>query len=92
MPSNFGDASTIVGDTSYLKRLDETSLTKDPDHSIKYNQTSRHGKSRSNRDDFIALDYGVQERPFFIPIGNDGVIGALDKLDKQLLQVFKNPQ
>ncbi|KAF8803524.1 hypothetical protein BYT27DRAFT_7195359 [Phlegmacium glaucopus] len=81
MPSNFGDASTVVGDTSYLKPPDDTTLAKD---STRYN--SRHGKNRSNRDDFITLDYGVEERPFFIPIGNDGVIEALNKLDKQLLQ------
>ena len=87
MPSNFGDANTVVGDTSYLSRVDELSLTKDSDHLTKYNQ--RHSKSRSNRNDFITLDYAVEERPFFIPIGHDGVIGALNKLDNQLLQVCK---
>lgn len=92
MTSNFGDANTVVGDTSYLKRVDETLLTKGSDHSTKYNQTSlhaTHGKNRSDRSDFITLDYTLTERPFFIPIGRGGVIAALDKLDKQLLQVFK---
>ena len=92
MASNFGgDANTVVGDTSYLKRVEETSLSRDSDYSPKYNRTSRHaanGKSRDDHNDFITLDYTIQERPFFIPIGVDGVIGALDKLDKQLLQVF----
>ena len=88
MASNFGDALTVVGDTSYLKRVDE----ENSDHSLKYHHNPRYttnSKSRSNRNDFITLDYTIEERPFFIPIGHDGVIGALDKLDKQLLQVFK---
>jgi hypothetical protein len=89
MTSNFGDANTVVGD---LKRVDEMSLTKDSDHSTKYHQASRHAthsKGRSTRNDFITLDYTVDERPFFIPIGPDGVIEALNKLDNQLLQVIE---
>jgi hypothetical protein len=86
MTSNFGDANTVVGDTSYLKRVDESSLNKHSDHSTKYNRGG--SKSRSSPDDFITLDHAVEERPFFIPIGHDGVIGALNKLDNQLLQVL----
>lgn len=85
MASNFGDANTVVGDTSYLKRVDETSLNP------KYKQ--RHGtdvKSRSVQNDFITSDYAIEERPFLIPIGSDGVIGALTKLDNQLQQVTYN--
>lgn len=86
MTSNFGDANTVVGDTSYLKRVDEN---RDFDHATKYKQ--RHGnntKSRSvHNNDFITLDYSLEERPFFVPIASDGVIGALTKLDNQLLQV-----
>lgn len=81
MASNYGDANTVVGDTSYLKRADDT------DHSTKDKRLA-HGKSRSNHNDFITLDYTIDERPFFIPIGPDGVIEALNKLDKQLLQVL----
>jgi len=36
--------------------------------------------------DFLSLDE-IEERPFFIRIGQDGVIGALQKLDKQLVNV-----
>ena len=89
MTSNFGDANTVVGDTSYLKRVDETSLTKDSDHSMKHHQTSRHATHSKGRSDFITLDYAVEERPFFVAIGSDGVIGALNKLDDQLLQVIE---
>ena len=84
MASNFGDANTVVGDTSYLKPVNETSF----DHSTKYKQRhATHSKSRSVQNDFITLDYTIEERPFFIPIGSDGVIGALTKLDNQLQQV-----
>jgi hypothetical protein len=84
MASNFGDAKTVVGDTSYLKRVDEIS-----DHSTKYKQlNATNSKSRSVQNDFITLDYAIEERPFFIPIGSDGVIGALSKLDNQLKQVL----
>jgi regulator of protease activity HflC (stomatin/prohibitin superfamily) len=86
MTSNFGDANTVVGDTSYLKRVDETSLTKDSDYSTKYNRHAAHGKGRSNPADFITLDYSLEERPFFIPIDKGGVIAALNKLDQQLIQ------
>ena len=89
MASNFGDANTVVGDTSYLKRIDETSLNRDFDHSTKYKQQhATNGKSRSDQNDFITLDYGIEERPFLVPIGPEGVIGALSKLDSQLQQVL----
>lgn len=86
MASNFGDANTVVGDTAYLKRVDETTLN----HSTKYKQRhATNGKSRSVQNDFITLDYAIEERPFFVPIGSEGVIGALSKLDNQLRQVLK---
>lgn len=34
-----------------------------------------------------SLDYAIEDRPFFVPIGKDGVTAALQKLDKQLQQV-----
>lgn len=91
MTSNFGDANTVVGDSSYLKRVDETSLNRDFDHSTKYKQ--RHAtisKSQSVQNDFITLDYAIEERPFLVAIDSEGVIGALGKLDNQLKQVLKN--
>jgi hypothetical protein len=91
MTSNFGDANTVVGDSFYLKqdlkRVDETSSNRDFDHSTKYKQ--RHATNSKSQNDFITLDYGIEERPFLIPIGSDGVIGALSKLDDQLKQVLK---
>ncbi len=34
-----------------------------------------------------AVDYMEEERPFFVKIGKDGLIGALQKLDRQLRNV-----
>ncbi|KAF8162959.1 hypothetical protein B0H34DRAFT_301492 [Crassisporium funariophilum] len=86
MASNFGDNSTVVGD----KRNDEVSFTKDSDYPTKpaHPRHNATGKSRTQgqASEFVAtIDYTVEERPFFIPIGKDGVIGALEKLDRQLL-------
>lgn len=85
MPSTFGDASTVVGDPTYRNNGDE--FTKSA--SLKAQPIRRaniHGKSPEAVSEFNAtMDY--EERPFFVPIGKDGVISALEKLDKQLLQV-----
>lgn len=80
MASNFGDNSTVVGD---YKRQDET-LTKDPFPPKP--STSRTGKGLTHND-FTTTDYTLEERPFFVPIKKDGVIGALTKLNKQLVEV-----
>lgn len=88
MASTFGDASTVVGDPSYRQNGDEF---------LKYNssggkkvqpvrRSNINGKSPDGVSEFNAtMDY--EERPFFVPIGKDGVISALEKLNQQLLQV-----
>ncbi|KAF8969857.1 hypothetical protein BDZ97DRAFT_2055545 [Flammula alnicola] len=53
-------------------------------HSPTKPQPSRHGFTSKSPNDFTTVDYTVEERPFFIPIGKDGVIAALEKLDQQL--------
>ena len=40
-----------------------------------------------HESEFTTVDYNIEERPFFIPIGKAGVIAALEKLDRQLLDV-----
>ena len=83
MASNFGDNSTVVGD---YKRQDET-LTKDPfPHKPSTSRTGVTGKGLTHND-FTTTDYTLEERPFFVPIKKDGVIGALTKLNKQLVEV-----
>lgn len=82
MSSNFGDNSTVVGDPAYKRTGESTSKESSPHLGGFHTST---GKSRMN--EFTTVDYTIQERPFFIPIGKDGVIAALEKLDKQLQDV-----
>jgi hypothetical protein len=84
--SNFGDNSTVVGDHSY-KHQDEA-FTKEP--SLHKPSTSRTGvtsKGRMHNEFTSSTDYTLEERPFFVPIKKDGVIVALNKLNKQLVEV-----
>lgn len=81
--SNFGENSTVVGDPHY-KRLDVDDTT--PLKGDRAPSGSRTGKTPSTNA-FTSVDYTIEERPFFIPIGKDGVIAALEKLDKQLQDV-----
>ena len=39
-----------------------------------------------------AVDYMEEERPFFVKIGKDGLIAALQKLDRQLRNVRRHPR
>ena len=39
-----------------------------------------------------AVDYMEEERPFFVKIGKDGLIAALQKLDRQLRNVRRHPK
>ena len=83
MTSNYGDASTVVGDAPYKR---PESLGKDSDYPIKP-QASRGQAKAAPRLEFTTTDYTLEERPFFVPIGKDGVIAALEKLDGQLRAV-----
>ena len=89
MNSNFGDA-TIVGDAGPLKRSGEYTSNGD---SLGKGTSSSVGKAALSQrppDDFTTTDYGLQERPFFVPIANGGILAALQKLDRQLLNVGPN--
>lgn len=86
MPStNFGDNSTVVGEPPY-KRNGEAYSKQYPTKV----QTSSQGftGTKAGVSEFTTVDYTIEERPFFIPIGKDGVISALEKLNKQLVEVI----
>ena len=86
MSSNFGDYSTVVGDPVDRRADDipsKASSSPVKAHTSRF-QTNT-GKSRMS--EFTTVDYTIQDRPFFVPIGKDGVIAALEKLDSQLLGV-----
>jgi hypothetical protein len=93
MSTIFGDNSTVVGDAVH-----NVNVGLKPQASFsKYREASPgpkragdgYGKSTQKiGNDFVAtVDYTVEERPFFVPIGKAGVIAALEKLDRQLVQV-----
>lgn len=86
MTSNFGDTTT-VGDSPLVKHSGEYPSTDDSNTLPK--ATSSKAAQRP-RNDFTTTDYGLQERPFFVPIANGGVLAALQKLDRQLLNVSPN--
>jgi len=83
--SNFGDNATVVGDLSY-KRQDETFNKEPSPHKPSTSRTGMTGKGRMHNE-FTSTNYALEERPFFIPIQKDGVIAALNKLNKQLVEV-----
>ncbi|KIM48886.1 hypothetical protein M413DRAFT_438059 [Hebeloma cylindrosporum] len=88
--SNFGDNSTVVGDLSY-KRQDETFSKEPSPHKPSTSRTGVTSKGPMHNEFTSSTDYTLEERPFFIPITKDGVIAALNKLNKQLVQAGITP-
>ena len=86
MASNFGDV-TVVGDGP-VKHSDDFTLN--TDSLSKRLPHSTIVPSRQPRGEFTTSDYAPQERPFFVPIGNGGVLAALQKLDRQVVNVGCN--
>ena len=78
--SSVAEGSTVIGDRDFNHRLD-------PVQSTSKNQNSLEKRKAPPTNDFITSDYSLEDRPFFVPIGKDGVIAALQKLDRELLQV-----
>ncbi|KAK2460564.1 hypothetical protein APHAL10511_007034 [Amanita phalloides] len=71
MTSVFGGNTTVVGpDDTYL-------LTVPAKGKEKVMPSGTHS-------DFLFTDYVPEGRPFFVPIGKDGIVAALQKLDQQL--------
>lgn len=88
--TSLGDNATVVDDSAPYKGLDDTfsksSGSQPPKNKSRIAFT---GKARAGHieSEFTTVDYNIEERPFFIPIGKAGVIDALEKLDRQLLDV-----
>lgn len=81
MTSNFGDV-TVVGDAPF--KHSESPFNIDI---LKGPNTAKIGLPKKPRSEFTTTDYTLQERPFFVPIGAGGLLAALQKLDRQLLNV-----
>jgi hypothetical protein len=91
MTSVFGEATTTVVADNF-KAGDEPSFSS-KEHAGKATSPGRMAqfgasKGKEKVDEFVATtDYTLEERPFFIRIGKNGVTAALEKLDEQLVQV-----
>jgi regulator of protease activity HflC (stomatin/prohibitin superfamily) len=82
MSLHFADVSTVVGDER------DADIMK-PNHKDLPLPTSASGsKQRIGKPFLDKVNAGSEfdERPFFVRIGKDGLIAALQKLDKQLVQ------
>ncbi|KAK7043702.1 hypothetical protein VNI00_008313 [Paramarasmius palmivorus] len=83
--SSIAEGSTVVGDRDFALVND---LTKSHGSSSAQ-KASRKRKALTG--EFVSTDYGMEERPFFVPIGKNGLVDALKKLDEQLLQSSRVP-
>lgn len=77
------DNTTVVGDRDALRKDQDFSL-----QSRDFKSIISHGKQKQHQESHFstALDYMDEDRPFFVAIGKDGVISALQKLDNQLVK------
>jgi hypothetical protein len=80
-----GGTTVVAGSIANRKELRE----RNDDFPAKpYSPIGTNGvsKARTVGNDFSTAEFAI-DRPFFVPIGKEGVTGALQKLDKQLQQV-----
>ncbi len=89
MSMSVADTTTIVGDRDTFRKEQELSLhPKDTSHASTFGKRRAPSHPDSTEDRFATtLDYMSEDRPFFVKIGKEGLIAALDKLDRQLVQV-----
>ena len=77
------DNTTVVGGTH--STMGDNDFHVDPSSSTK--GLKPHPTIPSSKNLRDTADYLETERPFFVKIGKDGLISALQKLDRQLQQV-----
>ncbi|KAF5365772.1 hypothetical protein D9758_003153 [Tetrapyrgos nigripes] len=83
--THFGDSSTVVGDRTVVEDRDATFRN---DFGPVKEDASHAGSKRASKEralnTFVTTGHTLEDRPFFVPIGKDGLVAALQKLDKQL--------
>jgi len=82
--TSIADNTTVVGGPSSTVNRKELSH-----HQYDFSKPSSNGvpENRAPNDFVRAPDFTMQDRQFFVTIAADGLIGALQKLDKQLKAV-----
>lgn len=82
--SNYADGSTVVGDDS---RDQQDFLKSKPKVNDDLLPNPLLPKKRVGHPFVNSIETELEERPFFVRIGKDGLIAALQKLDRQLAEV-----
>jgi regulator of protease activity HflC (stomatin/prohibitin superfamily) len=85
--TSIADNTTVVGGPSSTVNRKELSH-----HQYDFSKPSSNGvpENRAPNDFVRAPDFTMQDRQFFVTIAADGLIGALQKLDKQLKASGRN--
>lgn len=87
MSTVYADGNTIVGDDHFADHL-KPSGNNIKDVGPRAGTVIGKSVQPKSTNDFVATtDYTLEERSFFVPIGKNGLISALEKLDQQLIQV-----
>ena len=88
---NFADGATVVAGPVSIANHKELSRERSHDFPAKpYSVAVVDGLSKAKTvsgNDFSKADFAIEDRPFCVPVGKDGITAALQKLDKQLQQV-----
>lgn len=84
------DGTTVVVGPASIANRKELSRERSDDFPAKSYAPITDGVSKakaSSGHDFSKVDFAIEDRPFFVPVGKDGITAALQKLDRQLHQV-----
>jgi hypothetical protein len=89
---SIGDTTVVGGPSSVANRADLKDRNSVPrfgnEGDFMKPSSADHKRGKLPVNDFVrAADYMLEEREFFVSIGKDGLIAALQKLDKQLEDV-----
>lgn len=83
------DGSTVVGGPASVANRKDLIRERNDDFPAKSYPPIINGvlKAATVGNEFSRVDFALEDRPFFLPIGKEGVTAALQKLDMQLQQV-----
>ena len=87
--SSVGDATTVVERSPSRHPHNARPAHGKPriDEEPEFSKSAKPAREFSTANFATTLDYLEEERPFFVKIGKDGLIAALQKLDTQLRNV-----
>lgn len=86
MSLSVGDNTTVIGDNGTLRKDRDDFVNMKEFHPVA-SASSTQSKPNFGSDFVTAVDHAAEGRPFYIPIDKNGLIAALEKLDRQLIEV-----